>query len=63
MMNGKNGKILIIGGVVVLICLIGSILLWQKISEPTQLPAQPTKELKLSDFPEKFKEKNGNCAR
>ena len=52
-----NGKILIIGGVVVLICLIGSILLWQKISEPTQLPAQPTQELKLSDFPEKFKEK------
>jgi len=35
MMNGKNGKILIIGGVVILICLIGSILLWQKISEPT----------------------------
>ena len=52
-----NGKILIIGGVVVLICLIGSILLWQKISEPTQLPAQPTQELKLSDFPEAFKEK------
>jgi len=53
MMNGK----IIIGGVVILICLIGSILLWQKISEPTQLPAQPTQELKLSDFPEKFKEK------
>ena len=52
-----NGKILIIGGVVILICLIGSILLWQKISEPTQLPAQPAKELKLSDFPEAFKEK------
>ena len=53
MMNGK----IIIGGVVVLLCLIGGILLWQKISEPTQLPAQPTKELKLSDFPEAFKEK------
>jgi len=52
-----NGKI-IIGGVVVLICLIGGILLWQKISEPlTQLPGQPAQELKLSDFPEKFKEK------
>ncbi|MCW7079283.1 MAG: hypothetical protein OCU22_09200 [Canidatus Methanoxibalbensis ujae] len=45
-----NGKI-IIGGVVVLICLIGGILLWQKI------PKQPAQELKLSDFPEKFKEK------
>ncbi|MCW7080421.1 MAG: hypothetical protein OCU16_04935 [Candidatus Methanospirare jalkutatii] len=44
MMNGK----IIIGGVVVLICLIGGILLWQKISEPTQLPAQPTKELMIS---------------
>jgi len=52
-----NGKI-IIGGVVVLICLIGGILLWQKISEPlTQLPGQPAQELKLSDFPGKFKEK------
>jgi len=51
-----NGKI-IIGGVVVLLCLIGGIFLWQKVSEPTQLPAQPTKELKLSDFPEAFKEK------
>jgi len=45
----KYGKILIIGGIVVLLCLIGGILLWQKISEPTQLPAQPKKELKLSD--------------
>jgi len=53
MMNGK----IIIGGIVVLLCLIGGILLWQKISEPTQLPAQPTQELKLSDFPEAFKEK------
>jgi len=42
---------------VVLLCLIGGIFLWQKISEPTQSPAQPTKELKLSDFPEAFKEK------
>jgi len=53
MMNGK----IIIGGVVVLLCLIGGIFFWQKISEPTQLPAKPTKELKLSDFPEAFKEK------
>ncbi len=53
-----NRRILIIGRVVVLICLIGGVLLWQKISEqPTQLPAQPTQELKLSDFPEVFKEK------
>ncbi|MHC1572049.1 MAG: hypothetical protein ACXQTL_04800 [Methanosarcinales archaeon] len=52
-----NRRILIIGRVVVLICLIGGVLLWQKISEqPTQLPAQPTQELKLSDFPEAFKE-------
>lgn len=31
-------KILIIGGVVVLIFLIGGILLWQKISKVPQLP-------------------------
>ena len=53
-----NRKILIIGGVVVLICVIGGIFVWQKApKQPTQLPAQPTQELKLSDFPEKFKEK------
>jgi len=32
MMNGK----IILGGVVVLLCLIGGILLWQKFAEPTQ---------------------------
>jgi len=47
---------IIIGGIVALILLIGGILLWQKISEPTQLPFQPAQEPKLSDFPEAFRE-------
>ena len=35
---------------------MGGILLWQKISKPTQLSSIPAQELKLSDFPEAFEE-------
>ena len=47
---------MVIEGVVILVCLIGGIFLWQEISKPMQLPTQSTKELKLSDFPESFKD-------
>jgi len=56
-----NKKFLIIGGVVILVCLIVSCLLLRK-QIPTQSPLPPTlpakskKELKLSDFPEAFKD-------
>ena len=56
-----NRKILIVAGIVILVCLIaGCFLLWKQV--PTQSPSPPTppakpkKELKLSDFPEAFKD-------
>jgi len=56
-----NKKILIIGGVVILVCIIVScFLLWKQVPTPSPLPptppAKPKKELKLSDFPEAFKD-------
>jgi len=53
-----NRKILITGEVVILICLIGGIFLWQMVFEQTpQLSTQLEKEeLKLSEFPEAFKD-------
>ena len=50
-----NKKILIIVGVILVCFVAGSFLLLEQL--PAQFPAQLTKELKLSDFPEKFKEK------
>ena len=54
-------KSLIIGGVVILVCLIvGCLLLRKQIPTqsplPPTLPVKPKKELKLSDFPEAFKD-------
>ena len=56
-----NKKFLIIGGVVILVCLIvGGLLLRKQIPIPSPLPptlpVKPKKELKLSDFPEAFKD-------
>ena len=58
-----NKKFLIIGGVVILVCLIvGGLLLRKQIPIPSPLPptlpTKPKKELKLSDFPEAFKDRN-----
>ena len=52
-MKSKD-KLAIVGWVAILICLIIGLLLWEQI--PRQLPAQSSKELKLSDFPEVFNE-------
>jgi len=56
-----NKKILIIGGVVILVCLIvGGLFLRKQVPTqsplPPTLPVKPKKELKLSDFPEAFKD-------
>ena len=56
-----NRKILIVAGIVILVCLIaGCFLLWKQVPtqspSPPPPPAKPKKELKLSDFPEAFKD-------
>ena len=48
----KNRKILIIGAIIVVCLVVGCFLLWEQM--PAQFPLK--KELKLSDFPETFRE-------
>ena len=53
-----NRKILIIGGVVVLICVIGGIFVWQKApKQPTQLPRELKEENKKEPSSVKFLDK------
>ena len=51
----KDRKILAIGVVIAIFLAVGAIFLLLK-QMPAQLPTKPTKELKLSDFPEAFRE-------